>query len=153
MNEESQKQDPVMIAMLKNAAAWNKMQTDLTLDDAMKVSIEGLQPGSYVSAEFVRRSTRGYHHNEDGKLKKLYHEIFQKGFDVVDDCEEAIYRCVKNIDGEGDDVGMVAFAKDKLQSRGQGFVSTAHMNSDGVLSKSYGGINAFNKLLRKHNLI
>ena len=154
MSAQFDSDESVMVTMLQHAADWNKMQTNLTIDEAVKVSVAGLLSDAYVLADSVRRLTRGYHHENGDKLKELLLGIVKTGHDVVDDCEEKIYRCVKNIEAEGTDPAMIAYAKDDLEHRGEGLISTLKLGMDGVLSStSYGGISAFNGLLHKYNLI
>ena len=154
MSAQFDSDESVMVTMLQHAADWNKMQTNLTIDEAVKVSVAGLLPDAYVLTEPVCRLTRGYHHENRGKLKEMLLEIVKTGHDVVDDCEERIYRCVKNIEDEGEDPVMIAYAKDDLNHRGYGLISTLGLGKDGVLSStSYGGVSAFNRLLQKNNLI
>ena len=154
MNTQFQGNELGLVTMLQHAAAWNKMQTNLTIDEAVKVSVAGLLSDAYVLADSVRHLTRGYHHENGNKLKELLLEIAKTGHDVVDNCEERIYRCVKNIEEEGTAPVMVAYAKDDLKHRGGGLISTLKLGRDGVLSStSYGGISAFNGLLHKYNLI
>ena len=154
MNKQFSDNAQELDIMLQHAAAWNKMQTNLTLEEAVKVSVAGLLPDAYVLTDSVRRSTRGYHHENWDKLKGLFSGIAKTGHDVVDDCEEKIYRCVKNIEEEGTDPVMVAHAKDDLKHRGVGLISTLKLGMDGVLSStSYGGVSAFNGLLQKYNLL
>lgn len=154
MSMQFQGDEVRMAIMLQHAAVWNKMQTNLTLEEAVKVSVAGLLPDAYVLADSVRRVTRGYHREIGDKLRALFSEIAKTGHDVVDDCEEKIYRCVKNIEEEGEDPAMVAHAKDDLKHRGRGQISTLGLGVDGVLSSmSYGGVAAFNSLLQKYNLM
>lgn len=154
MNTQFQGNELGLRTMLQHAVAWNKLQTNLTLEEAVMVSVTGLLPDAYVLTEFVCRSTRGYHHGNWDKLGKLFQEIVGTGHDVVDDCEERIYRCVKSIEDEGADPVMIAYAKDDLNHRGYGLISTLGLGKDGVLSStSYGGVSAFNRLLQKNNLI
>lgn len=154
MNTQFQGNELGLVTMLQHAAAWNKMQTNLTLDEAVKVSVAGLLSDAYVLADSVRRLTRGYHHEDVGRLKELYQGIVKRGFDVVDDCEEKIYRCVKNIEEEGDDPVMVSYAKEDIKNHGKGILAQLGLDSNGVLSLNpYGGMAQFQTLLQRHNLI
>lgn len=70
---------------------------------------------------------------------------------MVDDCEEDIYRCVKNIDNEGRDPIMLKHAKGTINGRGKGILSELGVQ-DGVLGENYQGIEGFKALLKQHNL-
>ena len=82
-----------MNTMSENAKVWVKEQTDLSLDEAVAVSVRGCT-GGYVLTESIYRSTRGYHKGKLNLFLSLARAIFSKGFDVVDDCEEDVYKCV-----------------------------------------------------------
>lgn len=143
-----------LLTMWAHAAIWNKLQTNLTLSEAVEVSTVGLLPDAYVSSDGVFRLTRGYHHSDPEKLKRLYYEILKAGHDVVDDDMENIYRCIRNIDGEGDEPDMIHLAADDVKKRVNGKLLELGLGKDGVLStKPYGGVAALKVLMQKHPLI
>lgn len=141
--------DALLNTMSENAKVWVKEQTDLSLDEAVAVSVRGCT-GGYVLTEAIYRSTRGYHKGKLNLFLSLARAIFSKGFDVVDDCEEDVYKCVMNID-DSDNAIDVAHAKKHLKNSGTGRLSCAGVNG-GVLGKNYGGINKFRTLCSKYGV-
>ena len=137
--------------MVRHTAEYIKQQTQLSLEDAVACSMPSATE-KYVTSESVVRSARGYHHNDSAHIKKLLLALYGQGVDVVDDVEEDIYRCVMNIEEDGDDIVTVAHAKKGLASRGNGRLSKLNLGHDGVLSNQYGGLAAFQSLLKKHGL-
>ena len=136
--------------MIENACEWFRRQTSLTLKEAIQISLPGATK-TYVLSEEVVRSTRGYHKNDPTLLRALFEGIKVSGIDVVDDCEEDIYRCIKNIDNEGRNPIMLKHAKGTINGRGKGILSELGVQ-DGVLGENYQGIRVFKALLKQHNL-
>lgn len=136
--------------MIENACEWFRRQKSLTLKEAIQISLPGATK-TYVLSEEVVRSTRGYHKNDPTLLRALFEGIKVSGIDVVDDCEEGIYRCVKNIDNEGKDPVMLKYAKGTISKRGSGILSRLGIQ-EGVLGENYQGIEGFKALLKQHNL-
>lgn len=137
--------------MLDHTAAYRKSRMSLSLEEAVSLSLPGATE-EYVISEAVERSTQGYHHGDKKKLKTLFAELQKRGIDVVDECEEDIYRCVRNIDGDRADFATVCHAKETMDSRGRGRLSQLGYR-DGVLSARYGGLAAFMALCKRHGLI
>jgi len=133
-----------------NANTWIQQQTDMSFEDALKIGTPGATE-QYTISEFVLKATHGFHHDSVSQKMRLLQALAAKGIDVVDGCEEEIYRCVKNIDEDGDDLPTVMHARDSLKMRGQGALSKLGV-SVGVLSSSYGGLSAFDKLLERYGL-
>ena len=137
--------------MTRHAAIYVKQQTQLSFEEALSLSVPGAAE-KYVISELVAKITVGYHHNKSSLLTRLFRALHGRGVDVVDECEEDIYRCVMNVEDDGDDFVSVAHAKEVFPSRGKGLLSTLKLGHDGVMSDRYGGVAAFADVLKRHGL-